>query len=91
MLLLAGCFPYNRQEQTAIDCRNVSEEKKHVINRYLLFIQGLPPPFQLLVISRFLTHSNKKKTNQLKIGFGWSQWVDLVIGINVGGVKAQID
>ena len=28
---------------------------------------------------------------QLKMGFGGSHWVDMVSGINVGGVKAQID
>ena len=30
---------------------------------------------------------NKKLIFQLKIGFGGSHWVDMVSGINVGGVK----
>ena len=37
------------------------------------------------------THFQLKKKHQLKMRFGWSHWVDMVSGINVGGFKCQID
>ena len=35
--------------------------------------------------------SNKKLVFQLKMEFEGSHWIDLVSGINVGGVRTQFD
>ena len=67
-----------------------SDDGVHLLPGRALFFYyaGCTPNhfFHLLSVATIKTYISK-----LEMGFGWSQWVDMVSGINVDGVKAQID